>query len=256
MTLPILTGLIALGLTFAFTFSCDMFTSTSLDTLNQSRGWGLWTVQGDAPLLVNGNLYQSSLTGNPKVSVTAADITAITQDAQGWLSGKGILSSSEMCYPYTQFGWSAVTNLFDTEMQVARAFGMAASIFALILGFILLLMGCVRFRSNRVFYVMGFLCILEAIFSGVALIALRSTYCVDATTCSIGYSAICCIIATSLWALLGLILLCMPKNSRDSPRPTVAPEQQEMKHAEAPVVVVATTATRDVEGGQRTAVAY
>ena len=226
-----------MALTIASTFSCNMFMATSVDTHYIQRGFGLWTIQGNAALLVNGkNLTTSSVSW----ATSAGNFE------------KNVTGYGDYCYPYGQlFGWNTAAHLFDTEMNVAQGFGTAASVLGVILAFWILLMSCCSFRNRpRTFCVMGVFSLLVSTFSGLSFLSLQSTFCKDADTCTLGYSAILCIVATCLWAWTGLVLFCFPPKhteERSDSHRGVAPHQDKMERdCEAPAVkVVTTTVTRE-----------
>jgi hypothetical protein len=216
MAFPILFGIVAYGLTLASTFTCHLIDVKGADTMEMVRGLGPWTVQGRAPLLINGHNFEtgldlSNVTMKGVENAVIGGIEHFVTDHGGELSfGEGDVSASDKCYSWDQFN-AHYRDLFDTEMYAARIFSMAAVVLGLILTIKLLFFACCGMRR---FGFTAFLCYLEALFVGLTFLATDSFYCKDADTCTLGHSAILCGVATAVWFLVGVFLTCMPRTIR------------------------------------------
>lgn len=227
MTFPILFGIAAYALTLASTFTCHMIDVQSADTMNQVRGLGPWTVQGQAALLINGHSFStgldlSNMTMKSLENSVVSGIENFMTDHGAHLSLGDESSASNKCYSWSQFN-SDSGKLFDTEMYVSRAFSMASVVLGLILTIKLLFFACCGMRR---FGFTAFLCFLEALFVGLSLLMADSFYCQDADSCKFGHSAILCSVSVIVWALVGVFLSCMPRTLTSA---AVADEQDGMK---------------------------
>jgi hypothetical protein len=228
MTFPIVFGIAAYALTLASTFTCHMINVQSADTMEQMRGLGPWSVQGQSALLINGHSFSTGLdlanmTMKGLENTVVGGIENFMTDHGAHLSlGGEDSSASNKCYSWSQFN-SDSGKLFDAEMNVSRVFSMASVVLGLILTIKLLFFACSGIQS---FGLTAFLCYLEALFVGLSLVIVDSFYCKDADACTFGHSAIMCAVAVIVWALVGVFLSCMPRTLR---RAAVADEQDGMK---------------------------
>lgn len=122
-------------MTGSCTFGCRLFYSTALSDSNAyARGYGVWAVQGlttsfdgerdDGVVLVNGTWYQS-----------VCDFYSNVYFADGDL----LTGSPEI----------------DAPIRSARAFGTMACVLSLTVLFLLLLLTCFSFGTNKVIFIIA-----------------------------------------------------------------------------------------------------
>jgi hypothetical protein len=206
MTLPILFGIAGFALTLASAFTCHLIDVKGADTMNQVRGLGPWTIQGKAPILINGRNYETDSSSTVK-GIEDTVIGGIERFASDHGAEFTFGGDANACYSWSHFGGST-RDLFDTELFVARIFSMAAVVLGLFLMIKLLFFACCGSRS---FGCTSFLCFLESLFVGLTFLMTDSFYCKDADTCELGHTAIFCGVATGIWFLVGVFLSCMPR---------------------------------------------
>jgi hypothetical protein len=208
MAFPIFFGLVALGLTLTSTFSCHLIDTKSNDIFNATRGFGPWTVQGQSAIIIaDEDIHAGNITWKGFENSVVSNI-------DNFLSSHDIVDSSNdhKCFTWSQIQASSYISLFDEKLTMARAFSMAAALFGVMVSVKLLMFACCRFRS---FHWTGFLCMVEALLTGLTLLMTQSSYCKDADMCKLGYSGITCIVATVMWVLMSMFLCYVPSILRD-----------------------------------------
>jgi len=168
---PIVLALIGTGLNFAFTFSCHMFDSESIHSAGFMRGYGLWTIQGNWPIYLDGKLFPVSSKAATAVSATnSAGATSL--EVESPVRALGVPVHPNRCYTWVQFGAKNLRELLGTQIHAAGAISFAACVISVATTSVFLVLTCTSFRNIRRGYrAMGVLALLESVLCGASLVS-------------------------------------------------------------------------------------